>query len=529
MGDGSGRRATRRGVLGATASSAGLLLVAGCAGVTGRGRDPFSLGVASGYPGPDGIVLWTRLAPEPLAPDGGGGMSDQPVAVAWEIAEDPGFARVARSGQIHAEPTWAHSVHVEVGGLRPGRDYWYRFRADGLVSPIGHARTAPARGATPARLRFAHASCQHYEQGWFVAHRHMAAEDLDLVAFVGDYIYESSWGTEHVRKHGTGEPVSLAGYRVRHALYRGDRDLQACHAAHPWIVTWDDHEVDNDYAADRSEGLWPRDRFLARRAAAYRAFYEHMPLPVTMRPRGPDMTIHARLDWGELARFHIVDDRQYRSPQPCPRNGRGGSNVVGPACTDRLDPALTLLGVEQEAWLEEGFAASSARWNILVQQTLFASLARGGAGAAPRFWTDGWDGYPAARQRLVDAMVATRLSNPLIVGGDVHACYAADILADPAGSRGPVVASELCGTSITSQGAATARLATLAPANPHLRFVDSASRGYLATTLTAGGARAELRAVLSVKRPDAAIVSLARFDIEAGRPGVHVVDNVAGA
>lgn len=529
MRQGPVRQAMRREILGATAASAGLLLIAGCAGVTGRGRDPFALGVASGYPAPDGIVLWTRLAPEPLAPDGGGGMPDRPVEVAWEIAEDPGFVRVVRHGEVYAEPAWAHSVHVEAAGLRPLRDYWYRFRVDGLVSPTGHARTAPSPGGVPPRLRFAHASCQHYEQGWFVAHRHMAASDLDLVAFVGDYIYESSWGAQHVRKHGAGEPVSLAGYRVRHALYRGDPDLQACHAAHPWIVTWDDHEVDNDYAADRSESLWPRDRFLARRAAAYRAFYEHMPLPAAMRPRGPDMTIHARLDWGSLARFHVVDDRQYRSPQPCPRTGRGGSNVVGPSCTDRLDPALTLLGAEQEAWLAAGFASSPARWNILVQQTLFAPLLRGGPGAAPRFWTDGWDGYPVARQRLVDAMVATRLSNPVIVGGDVHACYAADILADPAAGRGPVVASEICGTSITSQGSATARLATLAPANPHLRFVDGASRGYVATTLTAASAYAELRAVSTVKRQDATISALARFAVEAGRPGVHVDASDAGS
>ena len=511
---------TRRDVLRRGGASAALLTLSACAGRVVGTRDLFTLGVASGYPGPDRLVLWTRLAPDPLADDGGGGMPDRDVQVVWEIAEDPRFERLARRGEATAEPQWAHSLHVEAEGLRPGRDYWYRFVADGQVSPVGHARTAPPLEVEAARLRFAHASCQHYEQGWFVAHRHMAQEDLDLVAFLGDYIYESSWGREHVRKHGSYPPETLAAYRVRHALYRGDPDLQACHAAHAWIVTWDDHEVENDYAADRSERLWSRPRFLARRAAAYRAFYEHMPLPASMRPRGKDMTIHARLDWGRLARFHILDDRQYRSHQVCPRLGRGGSTVVGASCVERLDPALTMLGAQQEDWLDAGFATSHARWNVIAQQTLFAPLVRGSDRDGPRFWTDGWDGYPAARQRLVDAMVARRLSNPLIVGGDVHACYAADILARPAEGRGAVVASEICGTSITSQGPTQRAIEAQLAANPHLRYANGAERGYVATTLSARGASAELRVVDQVKRQDAAIRTAARFAIEAGPPGV---------
>lgn len=516
-------RATRRRFLGRMGASAGLLSLAGCAGHIAGTRMAFPLGVASGYPGPEGIVLWTRLAPEPLAPDGTGGMPDRAVSVVWEVAEDPRFERVARRGDALAEARWAHSLHVEVVGLRPGRDYWYRFLFEGQSSAVGHARTAPAPDTAPERLRFAHASCQHYEQGWFTAHRHMAAEDLDLVAFLGDYIYESSWGRVHVRRHGARAPETLAEYRVRHALYRADPDLQACHAAHAWIVTWDDHEVQNDYAADRSERLWSRARFLALRAAAYRAFYEHMPLPEAMQPRGPNMAIHARLDWGTLARFHILDDRQYRSYQVCPKPARGGSNLVGSYCGERFDPELTMLGAAQEAWLDAGFASSRARWNVLAQQTLFAPLAQPGMRGQTQHWTDGWDGYPAARQRLVDAMVTRRLSNPLIVGGDVHACYAADILAEPAEGRGAVVASEICGTSITSQGPGELAVQSQLRLNPHLRYANGEDRGYVTTTLSAREARAELRAVESVKWQDAPIATRARFAIEAGRPGVQVV------
>jgi len=499
-----------------------LVSLGGCADRSEARREtPFALGVASGYPRPTEIVLWTRLLL-------GSADAERPapaLRVVWEVAEDPRFDHIVRRGEALATADWAHSVHAEVDGLRPARDYWYRFLALGHASPTGHTRTAPASNAPAGRLRLAYASCQNYEQGWFTAHRHMAAEDLDLVAFLGDYIYESSWGSTHVRKHGAGEPETLAAYRARHALYRSDPDLQACHAAHPWVVTWDDHEVENDYAGDRSQGLWPRVRFLARREAAYRAFYEHMPLPGTMRPRGPDMPIHTRLDWGQLARMYVLDGRQYRSHQVCPRPGRGGSAMVGAECVARIDPALTLLGPAQEAWLDAEMASSRGAWNLLLQQTLFAQLLRRSSGGEARFWTDGWDGYTSARQRLIDMLIGRRVANPLIIGGDVHATYAADIHADPVNHRGPVIASEICGTSITSQGPAHARLEALAADNPHLRFANGAARGYVTMDLAPRGAQAALRIVETVKAPHAGIRTLVRFDIEAGRPGVQTVQS----
>src|SRR5258706_11181436 len=294
---------------------------------------PFTLGVASGYPRPDGFVLWTRLAPKPLEP--GGGLAPGPVPMRWEVAEDERFAKLVASGAESPTQEWAHSVHAEVRGLRPDRWYWYRFLAGDAVSPVGRTRTAPAAGAAAARLRFAFASCQHYERGYYGAYKHMVADDLDLVVFLGDYIYESSVRINPVRVHErTDEPVTLDEYRNRYAQYRSDPDLQSAHQAFPWIVIWDDHEVDNDYADDRQEDGAPPEEFLLRRAAAYRAYYEHMPLPAAMRPNGPAMRIYTTLAWGSLAGFHLLDGRQYRSAHACPRNAGGGNEVDPRACLE---------------------------------------------------------------------------------------------------------------------------------------------------------------------------------------------------
>src|SRR5258706_14455506 len=292
-------------------------------------ENPFKLGVASGYPRPDGMVLWTRLLAN---------LDPVPIPVRWEIATDESMRRIVASGAGAALPEWAHSVHVEPRGLDADRWYWYRFIAGDAVSPVGRTRSAPEAGALSPRLRFAFASCQQYEQGWFTAYRHMAGDDLDLVAFVGDYIYEGSWGRDLVRSHGAPEVYSLGDYRARYALYKSDPDLQKTHRLFPWTFTCDDHEVDNDYANDVPEDGMPREHFLARRAAAYRAYYEHMPLSSGMRPNGPDMRIYTALQWGQLASFQIIDDRQYRAPQACPSTKPGSSTVPDPqACTPIAD------------------------------------------------------------------------------------------------------------------------------------------------------------------------------------------------
>ena len=449
-------------------------------------------------------------------------MSPDPVSVEWDVAHDERFERIVQSGRTQAEAAWAHSVHVEVRGLEPERWYWYRFRVRDAVSPSGRTRTAPAPGATPDRLRFAFASCQHWEQGYFTAYRHMVKEDPDLIVFLGDYIYESSWGRDHVRHHDSPEPVTLEDYRARHALYKTDPDLQAAHAACPWLVTWDDHEVENDYADDRSERLYAPAWFLARRAAAYQAYYEHMPLRRTAVPFGPNMRIFARVSFGRLADFHMLDDRQHRSHQVCPRPGMGGSAVVDD-CAARLDPALTMLGDVQERWLMANLERSRARWNVLAQQTLMAQLDRK-IGPGQAFWTDGWDGYPAARRRLLEFIERKKPANPIVIGGDVHSFWVADLKPDFDAPSSPTVATEFVGTSITSQIARTQfQQDVIRLENPHITYGDLTRRGYVRMELTPARARAELRGVASVTTREAGIDTMAAFVVEDGRPGAQRV------
>ena len=489
------------------------LALAGALPARAQARTPFSLGVASGEPTPSGLVLWTRLAPDPLSPDGG---LQAPVPVEWVIAEDEALQRPVRSGRVMAQAEEAHSVHVEVAGLQPGRPYWYRFTAMGEASPIGRTRTAPAAGTTPAELRIAVASCQQYEQGYFGAHRLIAASAPDLVLFLGDFIYEASWGRNLVRRHGTPTARTLEDYRARHALYRSDADLQASSAVAPWMVTWDDHEVSNDYANDVGE----RERgapFLARRAAGYRAFWEHMPLPLSMKPVGSDARIYRRAAFGGLVDIHMLDDRQYRDPQPCQPPDRGGATrVTEEACPALNDPARSLLGQAQEAWLAEGLRLGRSRWTLVAQQTRMARF--GGDRTPPVYWTDGWDGYPPARRRLLETLAqrGRGQGTPLVLGGDVHAFMAADLRPDFDRPETPSVAVEFVGTSITSQSGA--RYAVPYARDPHIAFADASQRGWLALKLTPGRAEAEMMALADVRDRMTTASVLRRFTVEAGRP-----------
>ncbi len=472
---------------------------------------PFRLGVASGYPHASGFVLWTRLM---------GDLPEQTIPVNWEVGTDDALRTVVASGVAQASVDWAHSVHVEPSGLEPDRWYWYRFRAGDALSPVGRTRTAPAASASPARLKFAFASCQHYEQGWFNAYRHIVKDEPDLLVFLGDYIYESSWGREHVRSHDAAEPYSLEAYRQRHALYKTDAGLQEAHRSMPWILTWDDHEVDNDYADDRPEDGMPQEQFLVRRAAAYRAYYEHIPLPARMRPKGPDMRIYTEFDWGRLARFCLLDDRQYRSWQACPRPGRrGGSNTVDiESCPQLFNPNRSMLGRAQERWLQGALERSAARWNVLAQQTPMAQFDQL-PGPGRRAWTDGWDGYPAARQRLLDFIHARKIRNPAVIGGDVHSFNVSDLKLDFDDPGSPVVASEFVCSSITSQAWPQEKLNAFLPDNPHMKLVDSRYRGYVRVDLAPQGMNVDLRIVDSVREPEAACSTLASYTVEDGRPG----------
>ncbi len=475
------------------------------------GGYPFTLGVASGYPTAQSVVLWTRLT---------GDLAPLPIPVRWEIFGDEGLRTAIVSGETTAHPEWAHSVHVEAQGLEPERWYWYRFSAGDAQSPVGRTRSAPRATASAPRLRFAFASCQQYEQGYYGAYRHVVADAPDLVAFLGDYIYESSWGRELVRSHASGETYTLQDYRARYALYRSDPDLQAAHAACPWIVTWDDHEVDNDYADDRPEDGMEREPFLERRAAAYRAYYEHMPLPPRMRPEGPNMRIYAHLDWGALARFYVLDDRQYRSWHACPRpKRRGGSNTVDlESCPRLAAPGRSILGRAQERWLEHELSESRAAWNVIAQQTRMAQFDYQ-PGPGRRAWTDAWDGYPAARQRLLDLFFKKEISNPVVIGGDVHTFYANQLKLDFDKADSPVVASEFVTTSITSESWQQERLNQYLPDNPHILLAESRFRGYTRVDVTPARMQVDLRGMESVQRRDSPCRTLASFVVDNGIPG----------
>jgi alkaline phosphatase D len=476
-------------------------------------ENPFTLGVASGYPTPGSIVLWTRIAPSPLEP--GGGVSPVVVPVEWELATDDAMRNVVRRGIEYATAEWAHSVHAEPEGLEPARDYWYRFTAGGVRSPVGRIRTAPAPGSPLARLKIAVASCQQYEHGYFSAYRHMLADNLDLIVHTGDYIYELSWGTDRVRDHGAPEAFTLEDYRARFALYKSDPNLRAAHAACPWLVTWDDHEVDNDYAGSVSEENDDPSLFLARRAAAYRAYYEHLPLPRRAVPFGPHMRLYAQRSFGDLASVFMLDQRQYRSPQACA--GRIAGRRVG-ECAELHAPDRTMIGAAQESWLQAGLAASKTRWNLLGQGTVMAHLDED-PGPGRRYWTDAWNGYHAARARLTGFLAEAKVANPVVLSGDIHTFVIAGLNRDPADLGSPLVASELVTTSITSQGIPQQTLAQWSAANPNLLYVNSERRGYLRLDMTRDVLKADLVALDSVTNPNTGARPLRSYVVEAGRPG----------
>jgi alkaline phosphatase D len=484
---------------------------------------PFSLGVASGSPLPNAVIIWTRILHDPL-----NAASTPPLAfsVRWEMAEDEQFRRIVVQGTAEAPPELAHSVHVDVTGLRPDRWYWYRFMLGDAVSPTGRTRTAPASASMPKQLKLAVASCQHWEFGTYAAHRHIAAAAPDLVAFLGDYIYE--WGPYQLQHPKTAlrtaESFTLADYRARYAQYKTDRNLQAAHEAAPWIVTWDDHEVANDYGSDRDERLDPR--FMQRRAAAYQAFYEHMPLRLAPRDFA-NLRIYQRYDWGLLARFHVLDDRQYRAHHACTQQGRGGSSsVLLRDCAALKDRSRSMLGKEQEQWLAQGLSSSTARWNILAQQTLMAQnsqlpIKREDDG---RFWTDGWDGYPMARQQLMDTLHISRARNPLVLGGDVHSFFACELTRNPSRPRSPanpIIATEFCGTSVTSPSRPQSRTEQYVSMNHGIKYGRSDKRGYMLLTITPAETTTHFLALDNVHENDSAIERAAGFVVRNGQAGLH--------
>ena len=473
---------------------------------------PFSLGVASGDPVSDGVVLWTRLAPDPM---NGGGMPPERVEVRWEIAEDDGMRRMVKTGRSIATADWGHSVHVEAEGLDSNRPYWYRFHSGDATSPVGRTRTLPKPGDEVNRLRFAFASCQHYEAGFFTAYRHMAAEDLDVVFHLGDYIYEGPGRDNLPRKHHGLEPVTLQDYRGRYAQYKLDPDLQAAHLAFPWIVTPDDHEVENNYANAISENDDPRDTFLQRRAAAYQAYYEHMPLRRASVPMGPGIQLYRQFTYGRLASFFVLDTRQFRTNQPC------GDGLKAP-CPGQSDLQATMLGTTQERWLFDALARSKGHWNVLPQQVMVAKVDRG-AGPDERYSMDQWSGYDAGRTRLLEFLAARKPSNPVVLTGDIHSNWVNDLKVNFQDRTAPTIGTEFVGTSIASGGDGMDQAAAMSEVlaeNPFVKFQNS-QRGYVSCAVTRERWHADYQVLDYVSRPEAPRRTRASFRVTSGRPGAE--------
>lgn len=494
--------------------------------------DPFALGVASGEPLPHSVLLWTRLYPGVPRPgesanavqlrqhfqEKSGLSADQACPVSYEIFFDEALKKPAQHGEVttHAGRGW--SVHARVTGLSPDRSYWYRFRCGNAISPVGRTRTAPAPDAPISHLRLALASCQHYEQGYFAAHADIARQSLDLVLFAGDYIYESSNPKYLVRPHTGRVPYTLDAYRERHALYKLDADLRASHAAHPWVCTWDDHEVVNDYAGDQTPAYDDPEQFLRRRAAAYQAYFEHMPVSPS-GPGGAFQRIHRQWAWGQLLDLWTLDCRQYRSPQPCRDPLKGGGRVVL-NCTEREDPSQTMLGAEQEGWLYQGLAGSRRQWRVLLQATQISSTGIDSP-VGRTIYTDGWDGYADARARLLQAVTDARVDNVLTLGGDVHQNVAADLRVRPNDPASPVVASEVVTTSITSRGMSESVLSRVRASNPDIKHARSDERGYTLIDLTPHAATATFRTTAFPVQAGASLGVQARYQVTSGRAGVE--------
>lgn len=478
---------------------------------------PFSLGVASGDPLADGFVLWTRLAPRPR--ETGGGMPPEPVKVRWQVAEDEGMTRIVQRGETVANSAWAHSVHVEVAGLRPDRWYWYRFTCGDAASPVGRSRTMPLAGVAAERLRFAFASCQKYEVGYYTAFEHMAREDLDLVFHLGDYIYEKGDGSNAVRPHGTPEIFTIDDYRARYAVYKSDPALQAAHAMAPWMVTWDDHEVSNNYANAISEkpDKYSSEEFLGRRAAAYQAYFEHMPLRRSALPSGPDMLLYRRLDFGGLASFSMLDTRQYRTDQPL------GDGVKAPDPV-LLDPAGTILGERQREWLFDGLAGSTTTWNVLAQQVMFARVDRM-PGPDVAVSMDKWSGYEYERRRLLRHFRDGCVANPVVLTGDIHTNWANELPPDFDEAEVGSVGVEFVGTSISSSGDGEDQpdyTASLLEENPFVKY-HNRERGYVRCEVTKAEWRTDYRTVPYVSRPGAPLQTRATFLVESGHSRLNRV------
>ncbi|MAP94561.1 MAG: alkaline phosphatase [Ponticaulis sp.] len=481
----------------------------------------FTLGVASGCPRDTSVILWTRLAPEPLK---GGGMPDGICHVRYRVCRDDAMRQEVRSGLVRTSHMKAHSVHLRLEGLEPGREYFYQFYYGQDESPVGRTRTTD-RSAPSAKLALA--NCQAWETGHYAAYRDMADWSPDVVIHVGDYIYEGGaaksmgpvtrdvagyvFDFEIVRQHNSAEITSLFDYRNRYALYRTDPHLQAAHAAAPWIVAMDDHEIDNNWA-----GMTPQDpekqtgvEFALRRQAALQAYYEHMPidLPPSLTGAGGELQMYGAYRFGPAA-VNLLDTRQYRSDQAC-----GDGIIPVSQCAEASFPGRSMTGETQEAWLLDQLATSDARYNVLAQQTWFAPYNYSDTEAGVARNMDQWDGYPVQRQRLIDAM-AQDVANPIVLSGDWHTGGALNIHANPDDPTSARVGHNFAATSVSSICPWYGRMDQARDANPHLKYLNGEIRGYLRFTADQRDWTSTFRHVQNPADPASSVLTDAEFKLQ---------------
>ncbi|GBQ15370.1 alkaline phosphatase D family protein [Swaminathania salitolerans] len=484
----------------------------------------FPFGVASGDPDGNSVVIWTRLGTLPLRYRVSPALPAT-VDVHWEVSRDPLMRSPIRTGLVTARRSEGYCVRAVVALPPTGAPYWYRFSAAGCASAIGRTILLPAPEIRTSRLRIAVASCAHYEFGHYAAYDRIAEDSPDLIAFLGDYIYEHNApprrAGETVRSYGGPLAHTLEDYRWRYAIQKTDPALQRAHEAAPWISIWDDHEVLDDYSGIFSSARTEtRTAFLRRRQAAYRAWYENMPVRPGTRLSNGRYRIYRRMYFGDLASIDCLDGRQYRAQQPCPEGPDAGEGHMEPdSCSALFDPGRQFLGANQERWLARNLARKGQIWSIIAQDLMVASLrAPDRATGHYRYWTDSWDGFQAARNRLTDLLHDLKTPNPVIFSGDYHAHFASEIRQRPHDPASPVVATEFLGTSITSPGPSYAAIRSVLPINPDIHFYDSRKRGYILAEFTRDRADIRMKGLDDVRDPDSAARDMARFIVERDAP-----------
>jgi alkaline phosphatase D len=513
---------TRRQVLATAALATSAAAIPATAADAHPSGDLFPLGVASGDPLPNAVILWTRLMSIRLP---------RRVDVEWQVARDDRFRHIEKHGRTTARAELAHSVHADARGLDEGREYFYRFRALGKISPVGRTRTAQG-----SRLKFGIVNCQDFQNGYWPAYWGLADEDLDVVLHLGDYIYEYDPSSRFAdRNHttpqtpGLDQLVTLDDYRARHAQYKTDPSLQKAHAMFPWIVTWDDHETENNYAGlvdeidDTGAKMQTIAAFKKQRAAAYQAYYEHMPIRADLRPGSADLRIFRRFDFGRLVRLNVLDTRQYRTDQPGAFPGDFGLAEAGTANTGG-----TLTGADQESWLRAGLDHSPARWNVVAQQVMMSRIKFPNPTGNPVppivANLDQWDGYAPQRTRLLTHLAAARVSNPVILAGDIHSTWFSELRTDFDRPDLAPVAVEFTATSVSSDFpiAFDAPLKALNPTlNPHVRYFDGSRRGYLRCTVTQSAWHTDVRRVETIDVRRTPVTTSAAYVVESGSSTLH--------